>query len=210
MLDLDAGDFLEGLGQRLRFILVHRQGFGDGVDLHPLEGSGGLDEPLHFLHLVVLGQRRRLELAVDPFFGGSFVRTRRRCDRSRGCHQRDRACHHQDAGPGLGPVTSLKVSHVVSSVAATNILRPGLTPDLLFFASQTVRKIATAETSEITVASHRLDNSIPSPTGIVTIVSVPTNPIHTRWITAAMINEMNNRSPRVVGMRRIPTRSASG
>src|SRR6478752_4878247 len=56
--------------------------------------------------------------------------------------------------------------------------RPGLTPDLLFFASQTVRKIATAETSEITVASHRLEISTPSPIGSVRIVSVPKKAIH--------------------------------
>ncbi len=107
VLDLDAGDFLEGLGQRLRFIFVHRQGFGDGVDLHPLEGCSGLDEPLHLLHLVVLRQGRRLEFAVDPLLGGSFVRKRRRSDRSRSCHQRDCARHHQDAGPDQGPLALL-------------------------------------------------------------------------------------------------------
>ena len=32
----------------------------------PGEGLGGIDEPLHLLHLVVLRERRGLELAVDP------------------------------------------------------------------------------------------------------------------------------------------------
>src|SRR2546421_7937360 len=89
-------------------------------------------------------------------------------------------------------------------------LRPGLVPDLLFRFTQTVRKIATAETSEIAVASHRLEISTPSPIGSVAIGSVPKKAIHNRWMTAVVISEMNRRSPRVVGMRKIPTRSASG
>src|SRR5450432_4580229 len=74
----------------------------------------------------------------------------------------------------------LSVAYWILRLQRQTKSRPGLTPDLLFFAAQTVRKIATAETSEITVASHRLDNSIPSPIGNVTIVSVPTRPIHNR------------------------------
>src|SRR5262245_4614822 len=46
---------------------------------------------------------------------------------------------------------------------------------------QTVRKMNTAVTSEITVASHRLETSKPSsPTGNVAMASVPTRPIHSR------------------------------
>jgi hypothetical protein len=60
------------------------------------------------------------------------------------------------------------------------LTRPGLIPDLLFSWNQTLRKITTAKASEITVASHRLDKSIPPPIGSVAMVSVPTSPIHSR------------------------------
>ena len=163
VLDLDAGDFLERLCQRLRFIFVHSQGFGDGVDLHSLEGGGGLDEPLHLLHLVFLGQGRRLEFAVDPLLGGSFVGKRRRSDRSRSCHQRDRARHHQDAGPDQGPLLFSKRRMLVPPLQRQTSSGPGWSRICSFSPAQTVRKIATAETSEITVASHRLDNSMPLP-----------------------------------------------
>src|SRR2546423_1610303 len=89
-------------------------------------------------------------------------------------------------------------------------LRPGLVPDLLFRFTQTVRKIATAETSEIAVASHRLEISTPSPIGSVAIGSVPKKAIHNRWMTAVVVSEMNRRSPRAGGVRKNPTRSASG
>jgi hypothetical protein len=36
--------------------------------------GGRIDEPLHLGHLLVLGERGRLELAVDPFLGLGFVR----------------------------------------------------------------------------------------------------------------------------------------
>src|ERR1700730_13052807 len=86
-----------------------------------------------------------------------------------------------------GPLLRSKCRMLIPPLQRQTYPGPGLIPDLLFFASQTVRKIATAETSEITVASHRLDNSIPSPTGSVAILSVPANPLHTRWITAGRI-----------------------
>jgi hypothetical protein len=73
----------------------------------------------------------------------------------------------------------------------------------LFRLPEAVQNIATAETNKTTVASQRLDNSIPSPTGSVATVSVPIKPIHNKWMTAAMISGMNKRSSRVVGMRRI-------
>ena len=127
----------------------------------PLKGFGGLDEPLHLLHLVVLGQRRRLELAVDPLLGGGFVRIGRRSDRSRSCHQRDALViirRRSDQVP-----CSSQASHVGSSVAATDIDQARVDPgSALLRLAQTERNTATAETSEITVASHRLDNSMPS------------------------------------------------
>ena len=200
------------LASVLRFVFVHRQGFGDRVDLHALEGFSGLDEPLHLLHLVVFRQRRRLKFAVDPFLGRGFVGKDRCGDRGRGSDQRDRARHHQDPGPwSRARYFSLSVACWFLRCSDThNQARVG-PGSALFRFPQTVRKITTAETSEITVASHRLDNSNPfSPIGSVAIVSVPTKPIHSRWMTAAMISETNRRSPRVVGMRSIPTRSASG
>ena len=63
VLDLDAGDLGERLGQRLRFIFVRRDGFRHDVDFHALEGLGGLGEPLQLLHLVVLRQGRGLEFS---------------------------------------------------------------------------------------------------------------------------------------------------
>ncbi|MNR37372.1 hypothetical protein D3C85_1553820 [compost metagenome] len=69
MVDLDAGDFGEGAGQHLGFVLVRGDGFGHHADLvDPLgfEFGRGVDEPFHLGHLLVLGQRRRLELRIDP------------------------------------------------------------------------------------------------------------------------------------------------
>jgi hypothetical protein len=66
VIDLDAGDFLERLGQRLRLVFVRRNRFRQHVDLQASEGLGSGDEPLHLLLLLFLRQHRRLELAVDP------------------------------------------------------------------------------------------------------------------------------------------------
>ena len=52
VVDLDAGDFLERLGQRLRFIVMRRDRLRQHVDFHALERLGGLDEPLHLLDLL--------------------------------------------------------------------------------------------------------------------------------------------------------------
>ena len=73
VVDLDAGDLLERLGQRLGFVLVGRNGFRQDVDLHALERLGRLDEPLHLLHLLFLGKDRGLELVVDPFLRRGHV-----------------------------------------------------------------------------------------------------------------------------------------
>ena len=71
--DLDAGDGGEGRGEDLRLILMGRDRLGDDVDLHALEGFGGLNEPLHLLHLVFFGQGRRLELGFDPLLRRGLV-----------------------------------------------------------------------------------------------------------------------------------------
>ena len=60
---------LKRLRERLGFIFVRRDGLGDDVDLHPGERLGGIDEPFHLLHLLVLRERRRLEFLIDPFPG---------------------------------------------------------------------------------------------------------------------------------------------
>jgi hypothetical protein len=76
VLDLDAGDFLERLGQRLRFVLMRRDGFGDDrnfLDAFTLQFFGSINEPLHLGELFFLAQRRRLELGIDPFLGGGLV-----------------------------------------------------------------------------------------------------------------------------------------
>jgi len=71
---LDPGDFTEGLGQHLGFILVGGEGFRHHVDLHPTERFRGLDKPLELLKLLLSRERGRFELAADPFFRGIFVR----------------------------------------------------------------------------------------------------------------------------------------
>src|SRR5205085_2539470 len=181
------------------------------VHFNPLERRAELFKPLQFRQLVGCRQRRGLEFAVDPLLIDGVVRTSGCGNRNGSRDQRGRAGHGQKALLGQGTVSSSQASHVGSSGCSDKTkLRPGLIPDLLFFAVQTVRKIATAETSEITVASHRLEISTPSPIGNVAIGSMPTKAIHNRWMTAASTSEMNSRSPRVVGMRSTPTRSASG
>ena len=125
VLDLDPGDLLERLRQRLGLIFVHGEGLGDRVDLHALVRRSGLDEPLHLLHLVFLGQRRRLKLRVDPLLGGGFIRESGRGKRGRRRRQCDGACHHPNAGPDRRTLSSLQVSlqvsHVISSVAAIDV-----------------------------------------------------------------------------------------
>jgi hypothetical protein len=55
---LDAGDLAEGLGQRLRFVFMRGDRLRDDLDLHAGEGLRGIDEPLHLLLLLLLGERR--------------------------------------------------------------------------------------------------------------------------------------------------------
>ena len=69
VVDLNAGDLGEGLGQGLRFVFVDAEDFRGRADLHALERRRRLDEPFHLGHLLVFAQGRRLKLAVDPFLG---------------------------------------------------------------------------------------------------------------------------------------------
>ena len=76
MLDGDAGDFCESLGQRFGFVLVggdrfrHHRNF---LDAFGLQFFSGLNEPFHLCHLLVFGQGRWLELVVHPFFRFCFT-----------------------------------------------------------------------------------------------------------------------------------------
>ena len=72
MLDGDARDFGECFGQRLTFVLVRREGFRHDrnfFDALGLQLGRGVNEPLHFNHLLVFAKRRRLKLTVYPFLG---------------------------------------------------------------------------------------------------------------------------------------------
>src|SRR5207237_9134761 len=84
--------------------------------------------------------------------------------------------------PLKGRLLLSKCRMLVSSVAATKHTQARVDPgSARFRLAQTLRKMTTAETSEITVASHRHEISKPSsPIGSVAIVSVPTRPIHNR------------------------------
>src|SRR6185437_16532741 len=101
VVDLNAGDLGERLGQRLRLVFVNAENFRSRADLHALEGRRCLDEPFHLSHLLILGQRRRLKLVVDPLLGGVDLlriahgwREQCRCaDRGRYC---GRACTLQN------------------------------------------------------------------------------------------------------------------
>ncbi|MNT30277.1 hypothetical protein D3C72_1660640 [compost metagenome] len=69
VVDFDAGDFREGLGQHLGLVFVRGDGLGhyaDFIDAFGLQLGRGVDEPFHLGHLLVFGQRRRLELRIDP------------------------------------------------------------------------------------------------------------------------------------------------
>ncbi|MNJ63862.1 hypothetical protein D3C77_597880 [compost metagenome] len=69
VIDLYPRDFTERLGQRLGFVLVRGDGFRhdvDFIDALGLQLGRGVHEPLHLGHLLVLGQRGRLELGIHP------------------------------------------------------------------------------------------------------------------------------------------------
>ncbi len=68
MIDLDAGDCLEGLGEGLGFVLVGGNSFLEHVDRHAFAGLSGFDEPLPLLHPPGFAQHGRLEFAVNPLF----------------------------------------------------------------------------------------------------------------------------------------------
>ncbi len=67
VIDLNAGDLGEGLGQGLQLVIVDAEDFRNRTDLHALERRRRLDEPFHLGHLLVFAQGRRLKLAIDPF-----------------------------------------------------------------------------------------------------------------------------------------------
>ena len=101
VLDLDAGDLLEGLGQGLALVLVGGDRLGHHRDLLHALGLklfGGLDEPLHLGHLLIFAQRGRLELAVDPFLGfglpgpGAVADDERRDRESHRIHAKSHCC----------------------------------------------------------------------------------------------------------------------
>ena len=95
VVDLDAGDFLEGLGQDLELVGVRRDALRQHVDLHAGERRSGVDEPLHLGLLLVDAEHRRLELVVDPLFGCGHVgegRRRARHERDQGGSRQSEAC----------------------------------------------------------------------------------------------------------------------
>ncbi len=112
MVHLDAGDFLEGLGQHRRFIGVGRNAFREHVDFHALERLRRLDEPFHLLHLVFLGESRWLEFAVDPFLRGCHVGIART---GKG---------HERHGRGRRPEAA--ISSIILPVDTGTLLEPGL------------------------------------------------------------------------------------
>ena len=112
VLDLDAGDFGERLGQRLRLVFMRRQRLRDDVDFHALVGFGGLGEPFHFLLLVRLGQGRGLEFAVDPLLDRRIVRSHRRRQRHRDGDHGGGARHRQETRPARGTSSFSQVQHL--------------------------------------------------------------------------------------------------
>ena len=84
VVDLDAGDFLERLGQNLGFIGMRRDAFGQDVDFHARVRLCSFDEPLHFGHLFVFRQGRWLEFVVDPTLCCGFVGPNRTVPRNDG------------------------------------------------------------------------------------------------------------------------------
>ena len=71
---LDSGNFFKGFGENLGLIFVGRNGLRDDLDIHPLKGLGGVDEPFHLLHLLGFCQSRRLKLIIHPFLGCVHLR----------------------------------------------------------------------------------------------------------------------------------------
>ena len=158
------------------------------------ERLGRIDEPLHLLQLLVLGERRGLEFAVDPAAG--FVHARRA---RRRCRAPWRARLPRRAVSSAGEIG--RVSFVPPKLCPGRLvrwscsLRFGQTGELLEAPSSDVAKHRRCVEQGKAEAHHR---------------SGPTSPSQARWMKAAPSSEMKSRSPRVVGMRRTPTRSVSG
>jgi hypothetical protein len=84
VVDLDAGDFLERLGEHFRLVGMRRNTFGQDVDFHSGERLCRIDEPLHLGKLLVFRQNGRLEFLVDPFLGRRLVGKSGPCPRKHG------------------------------------------------------------------------------------------------------------------------------
>ena len=71
MIDFDAGDILEDLGQDFRFVFVGGNRFGKDIDFHPFERRGGFGEPLQLGALVGArrGWRAKAGIADRPCLG---------------------------------------------------------------------------------------------------------------------------------------------
>ena len=76
VLQVDAGDFGEGLGQNLGLVFVRGDRFRNNLNFGNalrLQLGGGVDKPFHFRHLLVLRQGRWLEFTVNPLLGCGFI-----------------------------------------------------------------------------------------------------------------------------------------
>src|SRR5690606_3994393 len=102
-----------------------------------LEGFRSLDEPLHFLQLLFLRERRRLELVLDPALGGFDVRESG--DRSE--DQRHGGCRSHQVS-----------THFAFLPRPFTYPRAARTPGRAEFLVQTQRKTPSAYTNAIAVA----------------------------------------------------------
>ena len=100
VLQLDPGDFAEGLGQNLGLVFVRCDCFRHNVDFHACERLGRINKPFHFLHLLVFRERRRLELGINPFF--RFVHA---------CKGRNRTQQQAESRCGPQQITPLNTTH---------------------------------------------------------------------------------------------------
>jgi len=121
VVDPDAGNFLEGLGQHFGFVGVGRYRLGEDVDLHADKRLGRLDEPLHLLDLLVARQRRGLEFLVDPFlsFRHSGEAGARICEDGSRCDCRHKLPFHVELPPWF-PSFRTRVGALSDSIRAEN------------------------------------------------------------------------------------------
>ena len=145
----------------------------------PAKGFGGIDEPLHLLHLLVLGQRRGLELAVDPASAASSMPAKAGAGAE---HQRQRRWPASSSFSRLGDVI---VFLPLSCWRCTGrLLRPSpesIFGDRLSDPAEHRRRVEQRQGRAPTTGPGRRA------------------PSQARWMKAAPSREMNSRSPRVVG-----------